>query len=94
VEIAWRLQRASWGQGYAAEAARECLRIAFEDLGLPEVVALTVPANVRSRALMQRLGLRYDARADFEHPRLPPGHALRPHLLYRLSSRAWTAAHP
>ncbi|HEV3287043.1 MAG TPA: GNAT family N-acetyltransferase [Steroidobacteraceae bacterium] len=60
VEIAWRLGRASWGCGYATEAAREVLRFAFEELGLHEIVAFTVPANVRSRALMQRLGLRYD----------------------------------
>ncbi len=92
VEIAWRLERASWGCGYATEAAREVLRFAFEDLALPEIIAFTVPANVRSQALMQRLGLRYDA--DFEHPRLPAGHALRPHRLYRLSSAAWTAARP
>jgi RimJ/RimL family protein N-acetyltransferase len=87
VEIAWRLERASWGCGYATEAAREVLRFAFEDLGLPEVVAFTVPANLRSRAVMQRLGLRYEA--DFEHPRLPAGHALRPHRLYRLNAAAW-----
>jgi len=94
VEIAWRLGRASWGCGYATEAAREVLRFAFEDLGLHEIVAFTVPANVRSRALMQRLGLRYDVHGDFEHPRLPAGHALRSHLLYRLTSGAWTASRP
>jgi ribosomal-protein-alanine N-acetyltransferase len=94
VEIAWRLGRASWGCGYATEAAREVLRFAFEDLGLHEIVAFTVPANVRSRALMQRLGLRHDVQGDFEHPRLPAGHALRAHLLYRLTSGAWTASRP
>ncbi len=94
VEIAWRLERARWGHGYATEAARELLRFAFEDLGLHEVVSFTVPANLRSRSLMQRLGFRYDAHGDFEHPRLPAGHALRPHLLYRLSSGAWTALRP
>jgi RimJ/RimL family protein N-acetyltransferase len=89
VEIAWRLERARWGHGYATEAAREVLRFAFEDLGLHEVVAFTVPANLGSRGLMQRLGFRYDAHGDFEHPRLPLGHALRAHLLCRLSSGAW-----
>ncbi len=94
VEIAWRLGRAHWGHGYATEAAREVLRFGFEDLELHEVVAFTVPANLRSRALMQRLGFRYDAHGDFEHPRLPAGHALRLHLLYRLSSDAWPALRP
>jgi RimJ/RimL family protein N-acetyltransferase len=87
VEIGWRLRRASWGHGYATEAARECLRVAFETLGLPEVVAFTVPANVRSRAVMQRLGMVHNPRDDFDHPRLPPGHALRRHVLYRLGAR-------
>jgi RimJ/RimL family protein N-acetyltransferase len=84
VEILWRLGRASWGQGYATEAARECLRFAFEALALPEVVAFTVPANRRSRAVMERLGMVRNPHEDFEHPRLPPQHALRRHVLYRL----------
>jgi RimJ/RimL family protein N-acetyltransferase len=84
VEVAWRLRRASWGHGYATEAARECLRFAFEELALPEVVAFTVPANLRSRAVMERLGMVRKPQQDFEHPRLPPGHPLRRHVLYRL----------
>jgi RimJ/RimL family protein N-acetyltransferase len=91
-EIAWRLKRASWGHGYATEAARECLRFAFETLALPEVVAFTVPANLRSRAVMERLGMVRNPLEDFDHPRLPPGHALRRHVLYRLGRDAWSAA--
>ena len=94
VEIGWRLRRASWGHGYATEAARECLRFAFETLGLPEVVAFTVPANVRSRAVMERLGMAHDPRDDFDHPRLPHGHALRRHVLYRLRRTAVMAPQP
>jgi RimJ/RimL family protein N-acetyltransferase len=90
VEIAWRLGRSSWGHGFATEAGRECLRFAFESLALVQVVAFTVPANHRSRAVMQRLGMRRDAGGDFEHPRLPPGHPLRPHVLYRLACVDWT----
>jgi RimJ/RimL family protein N-acetyltransferase len=89
VEIAWRLERSSWGHGFATEAARECLRFAFETLALAEVVAFTVPANHRSLAVMERLGMRRDAGGDFEHPRLPPGHPLRPHVLYRLARADW-----
>lgn len=89
VEVMWRLRRESWGLGFATEAARECLRCAFEQLALPEVVAFTVPANIRSRAVMERLGMRHDASGDFEHPRLAVGHPLRPHVLYRLSREEW-----
>lgn len=92
VEVAWRLRREHWGQGYASEAAGECLRFAFTTLELAEVVAFTAVVNRRSRAVMQRLGMRHDTRGDFEHPRLPQGHALRRHVLYRLSREAWRHA--
>ncbi len=92
VEIGWRLLRAAWGFGYATEAARACLTYAFDALALPEVVAFTVPANRRSRAVMQRLGMTLDAAGAFDHPRLPLGHALRPHLLYRLARASWAPA--
>jgi RimJ/RimL family protein N-acetyltransferase len=91
-ELLWRLLPRHWGCGYATEAARECVRFAFTELSLPEVVAFTVPHNLRSRALMQRLGMRHDAGGDFDHPRLPPGDPLRPHVLYRLARCAWSAA--
>lgn len=89
VEIAWRLQRPFWRQGYAHEAAQAALHCAFTRLGLDEVLAFTVPANLPSQRLMQRLGMRRDSAADFEHPALPPGHPLRAHVLYRLSRQAW-----
>jgi ribosomal-protein-alanine N-acetyltransferase len=92
VEIGWRLGRPSWGAGYATEAARECLRFGFEVLALAEVVSFTVPLNRRSRAVMERLGMRRAERDDFEHPLLPAGHPLRPHLLYRLQRSEWRAA--
>lgn len=81
VEIGWRLSRAFWGQGLAREAAELALDAAFGPLALDEVVAFTVPANRPSWGLMRRLGMRPDD--VFEHPRLPEGHPLRPHLLYR-----------
>jgi ribosomal-protein-alanine N-acetyltransferase len=92
VEVGWRLGRASWGKGYATEAARECLRFGFEVLGLAEVVSFTVPLNRRSRAVMERLGMRRAEPGDFEHPLLPVGHPLRPHVLYRLDRAEWQAA--
>jgi RimJ/RimL family protein N-acetyltransferase len=83
VEVAWRLARAYWGRGYATEAARAALGFGFEQLGLEEIVAITVPANWRSRRLMERLGMSHAPEEDFDHPRLPEG-PLKRHVLYRL----------
>jgi RimJ/RimL family protein N-acetyltransferase len=84
VEVGWRLARAYWGRGYATEGAREALRFGFEDLGLTEIVSFTTTTNRRSQAVMQRLGMTRDPADDFDHPKLPPGHRLRRHVLYRL----------
>ena len=84
VEIGWRLARANWGNGYATEAARESLRYGFEVLDLDEIVSFTTSANDRSRRVMERIGMAHDPDGDFEHPALPPGHPVRPHVLYRL----------
>jgi RimJ/RimL family protein N-acetyltransferase len=92
VEVGWRLTRAAWGQGFATEAARAAIAFGFTSLGLSEIVSVTVPANQPSRRVMKRLGFTHDAAFDFEHPRLPEGHPLRPHLLYRLSHQAWVNA--
>ena len=89
VEISWRLARSHWGQGLALEAAQAALGCAFEQLGLPQVVAFTTLRNLRSQQLMQRLGMQADPAADFEHPRLPAGHPLRPHVLYRITAERW-----
>jgi RimJ/RimL family protein N-acetyltransferase len=89
VEIGWRLANAVQGRGYATEAARAALAYGFETVGLREIVSFTVPANVRSRRVMEKLGLRRDAAEDFDHPMMPVGHPLRPHVLYRLDVRAW-----
>ena len=83
VEIGWRLARAHWGLGYATEAAHAVLVHAWDALGLDEVVSFTTAGNARSRAVMTRLGMRYDPADDFDHPRLPEGHPLRRHVLYR-----------
>jgi len=83
VELAWRLARAHWGQGYATEAAWAALDYGFEKLGLMEIVATTVPANWRSRRVMERLGMTRLPEDDFDHPRVPDG-PLKRHVLYRL----------
>jgi RimJ/RimL family protein N-acetyltransferase len=94
VEVGWRIAHAFWGRGYATEAAREALRHGFETLALGEIVAMTVPANRRSRSVMDKLGMRHDAQADFEHPLLPEASPLRRHVLYRLAALDWAAWRP
>ncbi|MFZ0742773.1 MAG: GNAT family N-acetyltransferase [Terracidiphilus sp.] len=91
VEIGWRLAPEYWGRGLATEGARAVVRYAFEDLALPSLVSFTVPANLRSRRVMEKLGMTHDAQDDFNHPLLPPGHLLRRHVLYRLNREEWEA---
>jgi RimJ/RimL family protein N-acetyltransferase len=86
VEIGWRLARSAWGQGYATEAARRALASGFSDHGLAEVVSFTSVANVPSQAVMRRIGMTHDPADDFDHPRLPPGHPQRRHVLWRLTA--------
>lgn len=91
VEIGWRLQRPAWGKGYATEAARAALQVAFDEIGLPEVVSFTSTGNERSQAVMHRLGMTHDPADDFDHPRVPPGSPLRRHVLCRLAANRWRA---
>ena len=83
VEVGWRLAADQWGRGYATEGARAALDYGFETLGLDEIVSFTSILNLRSIRVMERLGMRRDARGDFEHPNVPDG-PLRAHVLYRI----------
>jgi RimJ/RimL family protein N-acetyltransferase len=85
VEVGWRLAREHWGHGYATEAGRAALAYGFEELGLEEIVSFTSELNEPSWRVMERIGMSHDPADDFEHPRIAPGHPLRPHVLYRLS---------
>jgi RimJ/RimL family protein N-acetyltransferase len=89
VEIGWRLAREHWGHGYATEAATAALAFGFGDRALEEIVAFTVPANIPSRRVMGRLGMRRSPSDDFEHPAIADGHPLRSHVLYRLRRADW-----
>ena len=82
VEIGWRLAPAFWGKGYATEGAKQALSYGFQMLGLPEIVSFTATVNRPSIAVMERLGMTHNETDDFDHPRLPPGHWLRRHVLY------------
>ena len=84
VEVGWRIARSSWGRGYATEAAHGALDDALGRLSLEEIVSFTAVVNERSTAVMKRLGMERDITGDFDHPALPVGDPLRPHVLYRL----------
>jgi RimJ/RimL family protein N-acetyltransferase len=82
VEIGWRLHPAYWGHGYATEAATAARDHGFAG-GLEEIVAFTAAGNVRSQAVMRRIGMERDLAADFDHPALAVDSPLRRHVLYR-----------
>jgi RimJ/RimL family protein N-acetyltransferase len=86
VEIGWRIRSGHWGHGYATEAADASLVDGFERIGLTEVISFTAASNVASRRVMEKLGMRRDPDGDFDHPSMPDGHPLRPHVLYRLTA--------
>jgi ribosomal-protein-alanine N-acetyltransferase len=89
VEIGWRLAPPYWGRGYAREAAAAAFDFGFGPLGLDRIVAFTVPANVRSRRVMERLGMAHDPADDFDHPNVPRDHPLSRCVLYRIAREAW-----
>jgi len=86
VEIGWQLDQALWGQGLAPEGARAWIGYGFETLQLPEIVAFTAAINSPSQRVMEKIGMTRDPADDFDHPRLPDGHPLRPHVLYRIAN--------
>ncbi len=88
VEVGWRLAREHWGYGFVTEAARSAVRYGLEEVGLDEIVSFTNPDNVRSWKVMERLGMIRDPSSDFEHPNVPTGHWLRPHIFYRFPPAA------
>lgn len=81
-ELAWRLARPAWGHGYATEAARAALRYGFDTMGLPEIVAVSMAQNVRSQAVMRRIGMTTDPAEDFDDPDVEED-SLRRHVVYR-----------
>jgi RimJ/RimL family protein N-acetyltransferase len=88
VELGWRLAQPFWGRGIASEAATAAVAFAFGQLALTDLVSYTAAINVRSRRVMERLGMRRDPAEDFVHPGLPARHPLAPHVLYRLDAHA------
>lgn len=88
-EIGWRLARDCWGAGYATEAARAVIAWTFDHIFDDDIWAITWRGNARSRAVMEKLGMRHMPLLDFDHPKLAEGDALRPHVTYSLNRAAW-----
>lgn len=86
VEVGWRLARSAWHNGYATEGAQASLAFGFEEAGLEEIVSFTSIVNLRSRAVMERIGMTHDPADDFDHPDLEEGDRLSRHVLYRMSA--------
>lgn len=89
VEVGWRLARSAWGKGYATEAAEAVLAFGFRECEMTEIVSFTSQVNVRSKRVMQKIGMHRDPAEDFLHPRVEAGHVLSPHVLYRLTASEW-----
>jgi RimJ/RimL family protein N-acetyltransferase len=87
IEIGWRLARPFWGRGYATEGAAAALEFGFTKLGLEEIVSFAVTTNVRSVAVMRRIGMKFSE--EFDHPMIEEGHCLRRHVLYRIAKTGW-----
>jgi RimJ/RimL family protein N-acetyltransferase len=84
IEIGWRLRRDAWGLGYAREAAQASLEWGWAKLAVDRIIAITTPGNSRSWGLMQRLGMTQRDDLNFDHPTLPMGDPLRPHITYEI----------
>jgi RimJ/RimL family protein N-acetyltransferase len=91
VELGWRLARPAWGHGYATEAGLAALAYGFDTRGLPEIVAVTMARNLRSRAVMRRIGMITDPAEDFDDPDVDEG-PLRRHVVYRKQRHAAACA--
>lgn len=89
VEIGWRLAFNHWGKGYATEGARGALQYGFDYLKLDEIVSFTTLKNMRSRHVMEKIGMTHNPKDDFDHPKLSEGHPLRRHVLYRITQLKW-----
>jgi RimJ/RimL family protein N-acetyltransferase len=89
IEIGWRFNEKSWGKGLATEGAQACLQLAFEQFQIPEIVAFTIPANLPSRRVMEKLGMTRNPDDDFDDPRIPAGNPCQRHVLYRVQKSEW-----
>jgi RimJ/RimL family protein N-acetyltransferase len=93
IEVGWRLAREHWGHGYAPEAAIASLAYGFDVLEVAEIVAFTPTGNLKSRRVMEKIGMTHDGGRDFDHPRIPPDSPLVRHVLYAIERESFARAH-
>ena len=89
-EIGWRLRQSAWGKGIAKEAAIASLHLGFGRFGYDRIIAMTIPPNVESAGLMERLGMRRREDLDFNDERFGP--EVNPQIVYEMSAAEWPAA--
>jgi ribosomal-protein-alanine N-acetyltransferase len=89
LEIGWRLARETWHNGYATEGAAAAMKFAFENLVLPQVIAMSVTTNAPSHNVMHRLGMTRWPEMDFDHPRVPADWPLKRHIVHRITWETW-----
>ena len=92
VALGMRLAAEYWGMGYATDGAMAALRFGFEELQLGEIVGFTVPANFRSRRVMEKLAMVHNAADDFDYPSRALSDPLRRQVLYRMRNPQRPAA--
>jgi RimJ/RimL family protein N-acetyltransferase len=88
VEVGWRLASWAWGKGYATEAAKESLRIGFEEHNISEIYSFTTQTNTPSEAVMKRIGMKRREDLDFDHPNTPEWWG-QPHIVYSIDRSTW-----
>jgi ribosomal-protein-alanine N-acetyltransferase len=92
IEVGWRLSEEYWGKGYATEAGKKALEIAFHELSLQEVVSFTAVRNKRSEAVMKRLGM-FNTKRNFQHPGVSLSDSSSEHILYKITHEQWRRTH-
>ncbi len=90
VEVGWRLGSEHWGKGYATEGAKAVLAYGFHQIGLNEIVSFTATVNMRSRRVMEKIGMKREPKEDFLHPKLAADHPISQHVLYRIQRKDFT----
>jgi ribosomal-protein-alanine N-acetyltransferase len=80
VELGYGFMAEFWGRGLATELAEESVRVAFEVLGLPELVCFTLPTNLGSRRVMEKVGFAFERDGVW---------ATLPHVFYRQTAEQW-----
>ena len=83
-DIGWRLKKSAWGQGFATEGAKACLKYGFETIGLKEIYSVATMTNLPSENVMKKIGMKKVE--EFDHPKMK-GHRLERCMLYKIEKQ-------